>query len=124
MPIANIIDRRKRPYRFYNVNAVVEAAWHDNSVKNSDRVDSAGNPGPDYAEREHLSLADAVAWANSFLYQVMLYIYDEDGGIYPVTSSCLSHLRTLHRNDYRLTVNANYSDCLRTSWRWKKRRSC
>lgn len=39
MPIVNIIDRRTRPYRFKVVNAIVEAAWHDNSVADSDQVD-------------------------------------------------------------------------------------
>jgi len=28
--ITNVIDRRKRPYRFFKVNAIVEAALHDN----------------------------------------------------------------------------------------------
>lgn len=81
MGISNIIDRRKRQYRFEVVNAIVEAAWHDNSCKDSDQILSSDN-GPDYSEREHISLADAVTWANKFEAPVTLYLYDKDGGIY------------------------------------------
>lgn len=84
--IANIIDGRKRPYRFLKINAIVEAAWHDNSCKDSDQVlvlpPGAVDDGPDYEEKEHISLSAALVWANSFVNQVTLYLYDEDGGIY------------------------------------------
>jgi hypothetical protein len=49
--ITNIIDRRKRPYRFWKVNAIVEAAWHDNSVNDADQAPSGKNDGPAYEER-------------------------------------------------------------------------
>jgi hypothetical protein len=78
--IVNIIDRRKRPYRFLTVNAIVEAAWHDNRCLDSDRVDDKS--GPNYDEREHIPLADAITWAGTFDGSVTLYIYDQDSGIY------------------------------------------
>jgi hypothetical protein len=81
MPIINIIDRRKRQYRFLKINAIVEAAWHDNSCKDADRVESNGE-GPSYGEREHITLADAITWGQSFDTKVTLFLYDEDGGIY------------------------------------------
>ena len=81
MSITNIIDRRKRPYQFMVVNAIVEAAWHDNRVKDADQVTPMGY-GPSYDEREHISLADAITWAGSFESPVTLYLYDKDGGIY------------------------------------------
>jgi len=81
MSIANIVDHRKHQYRFNVVNAIVEAAWHDNSCKDADQVHNEG-AGPSYEEKEHLSLAGAIQWANSFADPVTLYLYDKDGGIY------------------------------------------
>lgn len=82
MPIVNIIDGRRHEYRWKTINAIVEAAWHDNSCKDSDRVPSSGDPGPSYEEREHISLQAAITWAQSFKTPVTLYLYDRDGGIY------------------------------------------
>lgn len=81
MTIANIVDRRRRPYRYRRVNAVVEAAWHDNGVVDADESRAGG---PDYAELEHASLADAILWAQGFSGEVTLFIYDQDSGIYRV----------------------------------------
>lgn len=78
MGIVNIIDRRKRPYRFYTINAIIEAAWHDNACKDSDQIDDVC--GPDYDEREHIQLHEAINWANGIDAPVTLYIYDQDGG--------------------------------------------
>lgn len=84
MSMVNIIDNRKRRYRFRKVNAIVEAAWHDNSCTNSDRVDPDPNDdGPNYCQNEHITVAEAVVWANTFPTDVTLYLYDKDGGIYP-----------------------------------------
>jgi hypothetical protein len=80
MPITNILDRRKRKYRFKKINAVVEATWHDHLVEDADQVD--GQDGPAYDQLEHVSLAEAVVWAGTFSDPVTLYIYDEDSGIY------------------------------------------
>lgn len=85
--IGNIIDHRKRPYRFLKINAVIEPTRHDNRVKNSDRAKA--NPKQDkawigYDEREHVSLADALQWAHNHKDTVTLYLWDADSGIYPV----------------------------------------
>jgi hypothetical protein len=82
MPIVNIIDRRKRRYRFMKINAIVEAASHDNGAKDSDQIDGP-DQGPAYLQREHISLAEAIIWGGQFPAPVTLFIYDEDGGIYP-----------------------------------------
>ena len=79
--ITNIIDKRKRRYRFLKINAVVEAAWHDNAVKEADQAPSYKNDGPTYEEREHIALSEAVAWASAFAEPVTLFLYDEDAGI-------------------------------------------
>lgn len=79
--IVNIIDHRLSKYRYLKINAIVEAAWRDNSVMNADRqLPEKG--GPDYAQKEHTSLAEAIQWATTFAEPVTLYLYDEDDGIY------------------------------------------
>ena len=79
--ILNIIDRRKRRYRWKKITAIVEPTYHDNSVQDSDQT---GVPKPgfsDYDQREEISLADAVIWANSLPYDTTLYLYDLGDGI-------------------------------------------
>lgn len=79
MMISNIIDRRKRPYRWKSINAMVEATSHDNSCSDSDQADG----GPDdvvYDQREGVSLEYAIAWANSLPGSVTLFLYDEGRG--------------------------------------------
>lgn len=85
--LTNIIDRRKHPYKFKKVNAVIEPTRHDNGVKKADRA--ARHPKMDmawigYDEKEHVSVRDAVAWAANHKDEVTLYLYDKDGGIYVV----------------------------------------
>jgi hypothetical protein len=79
--ITNIIDKRKRRYRFLKINAIVEAAWHDNTVKDADQVPPGEKDGPLYEEREHIALSEAVIWASAFAEPVTLFLYDEDAGI-------------------------------------------
>ena len=76
--IINIIDNRKRKYRFEKVNAIIEAAWHDNRCQDADQV--LLKEGPDYAEKEHISLTAAIEWAQSFTDPITLFIYDENEG--------------------------------------------
>lgn len=82
MTILNIIDRRKRPHRFKKINAIIEPTRHDNRCKDSDHAEGRDN-WMGYDEREHIALADAIEWAATFPDELTLYIYDEDGGIYP-----------------------------------------
>src|SRR5262245_48468334 len=77
--ICNIIDRRKRPFRWKRINAIVEPTWHDEGVPDSDQAER----GPDdlvYDQREGISLADAIAWANSLPESVTLFLYDAGSG--------------------------------------------
>jgi len=77
--IWNVIDKRVRPYRWKRINAIAEATCHDNSCRDSDQAESS----PDdivYAQRESISLADAIAWANSLPGGVTLFLYDEGRG--------------------------------------------
>jgi hypothetical protein len=43
--ISNIIDRRKRQYRWKQITAIIEPTYHDNSVDDSDETEV---PEPDF----------------------------------------------------------------------------
>ena len=77
--IVNIIDRRERPYRWREVNAIIEATSHDNNCSDSDMQ----TPSVDdltYDERENVSLNEAIEWATKEPSAVTLYIYDKGKG--------------------------------------------
>jgi hypothetical protein len=80
--LANIIDRRKKPYIASKINAVIEPSYHDNHVRAdlgpSDQHPAYSGDIPYCAERYALSLADAVAWANGYEQAATLFLYDED----------------------------------------------
>lgn len=80
--LTNIVDGRKNRYAFKKINAVVEATWHDNSVEGADFSEIPEDDGPSYGQKEHVSLAEAITWANEYKTPVTLYLYDHDGGIY------------------------------------------
>ncbi len=80
MAIVNVVDRRERKYRFLVVNAIVEAAWHDNTVRDADIAPRGGDGGPAYEEKEGCTVGEAVMWAQNFRQGVTLYLYDEGGG--------------------------------------------
>jgi hypothetical protein len=79
--ITNIIDKRKRRYRFLKINAIIEAARHDNTVIDADQASTHENDGPIYEERKHIPLSEAVTWASAFAEPVTLFLYDGDAGI-------------------------------------------
>jgi len=77
--ICNIIDKRTKPYRWREVNAIIEATSHDNACQDADRQ----MPTDDdltYDERENVTLAQAIAWANGESSAVTLYLYDKGAG--------------------------------------------
>lgn len=77
----NIIDKRTRPYRWSQVNAIVEAVEHDNSCADADQApESDPSLTVDYDALEAVSVQEAVAWANEQRCPVTLYLYDIDGG--------------------------------------------
>jgi hypothetical protein len=83
--IANVVDRRRRPYRWQKVNAIVEATWHDNSVADSDQASRAASEDDkvDYDQLEDVPLSEAIAWTQGMPGQVTLYLYDFGDGIAP-----------------------------------------
>ena len=77
--VYNIIDRRNRPYRWLEINALIEATSHDNSYKDSDQQP----PSVDdltYDRRNGISPNEAIEWATEKLSTVTLYIYDKGAG--------------------------------------------
>ncbi len=77
--ICNIIDRRTRPYRWREVNAIIEATSHDNACENTDEQ----RPTDDdltYDQRENVTVAEAIAWASEEVCPVTLYLYDKGTG--------------------------------------------
>ena len=76
--LVNLIDLRERPYRWGCILAVVEAAAKDNQVEDSDKVGQGGGVEIDYAERDGISVRDAVLWADRLEGMVTLYLYDRD----------------------------------------------
>lgn len=78
--IYNIIDRRKRPYRWREVNAIIEATSHDNSCEDADQQPVAVDD-LTYDELEGVSLEAAISWASDQPGAVTLYLYDKGAGI-------------------------------------------
>ena len=77
--IYNIIDKRTRPYRWREVNAIIEATSHDNACKDADQQQPTDDD-LTYDERENITLAEAIEWANKESSPVTLYLYDKGAG--------------------------------------------
>jgi len=78
--IWNIVDNRKRKYRWLEINAVIEDTFHDNSCEDSDQAAEAID-GTTYDQRKNILLHDAIVWAERASGQVTLYLYDKGQGI-------------------------------------------
>jgi hypothetical protein len=77
--IWNIIDERGRPHRWAKVHAIVEAAWHDNSVSGADQAPlTTAETEVTFDEREDVTVSEAVKWANSQSCPVTLYLRDSN----------------------------------------------
>ena len=79
--IWNIVDRRKRKYRWKAVSAIIEPVSHDNSCDDADQAAELDEEFFAYDQKAEISLADAVIWAQSLPYAVTLYLYDLGDGI-------------------------------------------
>jgi len=76
--LVNVLDLRERPYRWGAVLAVVEAASHDAEAVDADPVEGPVDVQVDYAERDGISVREAVLWADRMEGPVTLYLYDLD----------------------------------------------
>lgn len=77
--IYNIIDRRNRERRWRYVYAVVQPTRTDNGRKDADVIDPSlfRNTEVDYDEMVHVSVHDAVIWAERLPFAVTLFLYDD-----------------------------------------------
>ena len=76
--IVNILDLRARPYRWKSVLAIVQSAAKDNVAEDADQLTGGLGVEIDYAERDGLSVREAVLWADGLAGMVTLYLYDHD----------------------------------------------
>ena len=77
----NVIDMRTRPYRWREINAIIEATEHDNSCSDADQApESDPKVTVDYEALEAVSVSEAIKWAESQSCPVTLYLYDLGGG--------------------------------------------
>ena len=79
--IWNIIDKRNRPYRWLEVNAIIEDVANDNSCKDTDVFEEDNESAPVYDERKNILLHDAISWAEDQSGKVTLYLYGKGDGI-------------------------------------------
>ena len=77
--IYNVVDRRTRPYRWREVNAIIEATSHDNACEDADQQ-QASEDDLAYDQLEGVTLQEAVVWANDQTCPVTLYLYDKGAG--------------------------------------------
>lgn len=77
MPIANIIDRRKRTYCSCPIHAVIEPSCIDNGELHATQHDP-DDPriNTNFEEVVDTSIYLAINWANLFEFPVTLYLYD------------------------------------------------
>lgn len=77
--IVNVLDLREKPYRWSDVLAVAQNAAEDNIAEDSDKVPELGEGIQiDYAEREGVSVREAILWAERLDGMVTLHIYDRE----------------------------------------------
>ncbi|WP_375291832.1 hypothetical protein [Qipengyuania sp.] len=77
----NVIDKRKRPYRWREINAIIEATEHDNSCADADQApESDPKVTVDHEALEAVSVSEAIKWAESQSCPVTLYLYDFGAG--------------------------------------------
>jgi hypothetical protein len=83
--LTNVIDRRTRKYRWKKINAVIEPTRHANRCEDADRAKPYRKQDGAWigcaADRKHITVSEAIAWANAHQDEVTLYLYDKDGGI-------------------------------------------
>ena len=86
--IWNIVDERKRHYRWKVINAFIESVDHDNSCEDADQAPSPkwDSERVDYDQRIGISVTEAVEWAHKHPAAVTLYLWDEGEGLSEITA--------------------------------------
>lgn len=77
--LVNVLDLREKPYRWSDVLAVAQNAAEDNVAEDGDKIPDMGDDIQiDYAEREGISVREAILWAERLDGLVTLHIYDRE----------------------------------------------
>ena len=76
--LVNVLDLRERPYRWNDVLAVAQNAAEDATAEDADPVPETELAQIDYAEREGISVREAILWAEKLDGLVTLSIFDRD----------------------------------------------
>ena len=77
--LVNVLDLREKPYRWSDVLAVAQNAAEDNVAEDGDKIpDQEDDVQIDYAEREGVSVREAILWAERLEGLVTLHIYDRE----------------------------------------------
>ena len=77
--LVNVLDLREKPYRWSDVLAVAQNAAEDNVAEDGDKIPDQGDDIQiDYAEREGVSVREAILWAERLEGLVTLHIYDRE----------------------------------------------
>lgn len=76
--IVNVIDLRENPYRWAKVLATVEDAGRATIAEDGDRLKMQPGVAVDYAEREGISINEALKWAEYLPSPVVLTLYDDE----------------------------------------------
>jgi hypothetical protein len=79
--IWNIVDHRKRKFRWREINAVIEDIRNDHNVADTDDFDDENDLAPVYDARRNILLHDAIHWTEKQEGKVTLYLYDQGAGI-------------------------------------------
>jgi hypothetical protein len=78
--ILNIIDRRKRRYRWACIDVILKAKFHDSSCPDSDQapvLELRDEKHVIYEQRDSISLTEALKWASGAECPVTLFLYDQ-----------------------------------------------
>ena len=78
--IVNVVDLRENPYRWARVLATVEDAGRATVAKDGDSLKMQPGVAIDYAEREGISVNEALKWAEYLPAPVVLTLYDHEAG--------------------------------------------
>ena len=76
--LVNLIDLREREYRWSRIMATLESAAKNNEAEDSDHVEVDFSVQIDYAEKQDVSVREAILWAEQAGGPVTLYLYDRD----------------------------------------------
>jgi len=85
--IGNVIDRRKKPYVWKNVTAIMEPTWHDNSCTGADKAEQGKGEGVGYQEFADISVSLAMLTAYKMDFMVTVFLYDLGDGISEVPAN-------------------------------------